>query len=136
MLEVKKSKVSNIIMPIKYSRLSHNSLDKSDSTSKKIGEADWELAKKLCKAGSSHRKFMRQIHVIALVHAPWKWWKEYATYKIGTTENSSSMMHTLVDDYLDVDDFCFEKPTQARLNMIENVNAVLDKYYNAKSKAR
>lgn len=74
---------------------------------------------------------MRQIHVLALVHAPWKWWKEYATYKVGTTENSSSMMHTLVDDYLEVDDFCFEEITTARLRMIDNANTVLDKYYNA-----
>lgn len=133
MLEVRKSKISNIIMPIKYCRLSHDSLEKSDSTPDKLGEADLQLAKNLCKSGSSHRKFMRQIHVLALVHGPWKWWKEYATYKIGTTENSSSMMHTLVDDYLEIDDFCFEEITPARIRMIDNANIVLDQYYKTEN---
>jgi hypothetical protein len=131
MLKVKNEWVSNIPVPIKYARLSHKSLDKSDSTEDKLGENDFTLAKNLCKSGSSHRKFMRQIHVLALVEAPWKWWKEYATYKVGTTENSSSMMHTLIDGYFDENDFCFERMTPARQNMIDNANEVLDKYNDA-----
>lgn len=131
MLKVKEEWVSNIPMPIKYARLSHKSLDKSDSTETELGEKDLDLAKRLCRAGSSHRKFMRQIHVLALVEAPWKWWKEYATYKIATTENSSSMMHTLVDHELTPDDFCWEQITEGRLNMLENANEVLRKYNEA-----
>ncbi|MFW6282159.1 MAG: hypothetical protein ACOC1O_05145 [bacterium] len=136
MLKVKKEWVSNIPMPVKYARLSHDSIDKSDSTEDKLGEADLRLAKKLCKAGSSHRKFMRQIHVLALVEAPWKWWKEYATYKIGTTENSSSMMHTLIDHELTEDDFCFERMTLARQKMIDNANNVLKRYKEAPKESR
>jgi len=131
MLKVKNEWVSNIVQPIKYSRLSHASLDKSDSTDEKLGKADLDLAKRLCKAGSSHRKFMRQIHVLALVEAPWKWWKEYATYKIGTTENSSSMMHTLEDHELTPDDFSWEQITEGRLDMLDNANRVLKKFNNA-----
>ena len=47
-----------------------------------IGEADMKLAKRLIKAGSSDRKFLRMIHVQANVTAPLYWWKEYDTYKI------------------------------------------------------
>lgn len=131
MLKVKNEWVSNIPVPIKYARLSHDSVQKSDSTEDELGEKDLDLAKKLCRAGSSHRKFMRQIHVLALVEAPWKWWKEYATYKVGTTENSSSMMHTLIDHELTADDFCFERVTLARQKMIDNINNVLRKYKEA-----
>jgi len=134
MLKVKKEWVSNIPMTIKYARLSHQSVEKSDSTEQKLGEADLNLAKKLCKAGSSHRKFMRQIHVLALVEAPWKFFKEYATYKIGTTENSSSMMHTLTDRELTEDDFSWERKTLAREKMLDNANNILRKYKNAPEK--
>ncbi|MGN0905854.1 MAG: hypothetical protein ACI4NM_01795, partial [Bullifex sp.] len=60
-----------------------------------IGETDMKLAKNLIKAGSSDRKFMRMLHVQADVTAPLYWWKEYDTYKVATTTNSTSTMHTL-----------------------------------------
>lgn len=58
-----------------------------------IGPADMELAKKLIKAGPEHRKFLRMIHVQADVVAPSYFMSELDTYKIGTTRNSSSLMH-------------------------------------------
>lgn len=58
-----------------------------------IGKADMELCKKLIKAGSEHRKFLRFIHVQADVVAPRYWISELVTYKIGTTMNSSSLQH-------------------------------------------
>ena len=131
MLKVSDWEVSDIIRPIYYARLSHDSLDKSDSTRNQLGDKDKQLALKLCRAGSSHRKFMRQIHVTALVEAPLKHWKEYSTYKISTTENSSSMMHTLTDRKLTPEDFCWERETEARLKMMDNANEVLEKYWNA-----
>ena len=53
-----------------------------------IGKEDMKLCKRLIKAGSADRKFMRMIHVQADVTAPLYWWKEYDTYKVGTTSNS------------------------------------------------
>lgn len=58
-----------------------------------IGDKDMELAKKLIRAGSEHRKFLRMIHVQADVVAPAYWISELSTYKIGTTMNSSSLQH-------------------------------------------
>jgi len=60
-----------------------------------IGEADLTLAKKLIAGGTEHRKFLRQIFVSVDITAPLYWWSEFDTYKIGTTANSTSTMHTL-----------------------------------------
>ena len=60
-----------------------------------IGENDKDLAKKLIKSGTSHRKFCRQIFISAEVTAPLYWWKQFDTYKVGVTANSESTMHTL-----------------------------------------
>ena len=76
-----------------------------------IGDNDLALAQKLIRAGSEHRKFMRQIFVCVDITAPLYWWKEFDTYKVGTVANSTSTMHKLantpitlgcfeIDDYL------------------------------------
>jgi len=72
----------------------------------KIGEEDLKLAQKLIKAGSEHRKFMRQIFVSVDITAALFWWKEMSTYKIGTTANSTSTMHKLANTQITID--CFE----------------------------
>ena len=73
-----------------------------------IGKKDMELAKRLIKAGSPDRKFMRMIHVQADVTAPLYWWKEYDTYKVGTVANSCSAMHTIHKKEFTLDDFSKE----------------------------
>ena len=60
-----------------------------------LGPNDLELAQKLIIAGSEHCKFMRQIFISVDITAPLYWWKEFDTYKIGTTANSTSTMHKL-----------------------------------------
>ena len=62
-----------------------------------IGENDLALAQRLIAGGSEHRKFMRQIFVSVDITAPQYWWKEFDTYKVGTTANSTSTMHTLTN---------------------------------------
>ena len=62
-----------------------NSWDKSDSeffgdSDFKIGPNDLDLMKRLTKAGSDHRKFLRMIAVYMDITAPLYWWKEYDTY--------------------------------------------------------
>lgn len=73
-----------------------------------MGDADMDLAKRLIKAGSPDRKFLRMIHVQADVTAPLYWWKEYDTYKVGTVANSCSTMHTIHKRDLTLDDFSYE----------------------------
>lgn len=71
-----------------------------------LGENDLQLMQKLIKAGSEHRKFMRQIFVSVDITAGLFWWKEFETYKIGTTANSCSTMHKLADTPITLE--CFE----------------------------
>ena len=70
-----------------------------------VGENDKILARKLIDAGPSHRKFMRQIFVSMDIMAPLYWWKEFDTYKVGTTANSCSTMHTITNREFTIDDF-------------------------------
>ena len=75
-----------------------------------IGKNDLELMQKLIRAGSVHRKFMRQIFVSVDITAPLYWWKEFDTYKVGTVANSTSTMHKLAStpitrDCFEMDDF-------------------------------
>lgn len=71
-----------------------------------IGQNDLELAQKLIRAGSVHRKFLRQIFVSVDITAPIYWWKEFDTYKVGTVANSTSTMHKLATTPITLD--CFE----------------------------
>lgn len=71
-----------------------------------IGQNDLALAQSLIKAGSEHRKFMRQIFVSVDITAPLYWWKEFDTYKVGTVANSTSTMQKLASTPITMD--CFE----------------------------
>ena len=72
----------------------------------RIGAADLDLAQRLIKGGSEHRKFLRQIMVCVDITAPLYWWKEFDTYKVGTTANSTSTMHKLANTPITIS--CFE----------------------------
>lgn len=71
-----------------------------------IGPNDMKLAQTLIRAGNEHRKFMRQIFVSVDITAPLYWWKEFDTYKVGTTANSTSTMHKLATTPITLE--CFE----------------------------
>ena len=74
-----------------------------------VGENDKALARKLIDAGPSHRKFMRQIFVSMNIKAPLYWWKDFDTYKVGTTANSCSTMHIITNKEFTIDDFSHDK---------------------------
>jgi hypothetical protein len=71
-----------------------------------IGPNDMDLARRLIVGGSEHRKFLRQIMVSVDITAPLYWWKEFDTYKVGTTANSTSTMHKLASTPITLE--CFE----------------------------
>ncbi len=91
-----------------------------------IGENDMKLASTLVKAGTEHRKFTRMIHIQMDITAPMFWWAEFDTYKIGTTRNSCSKMHTIHIKPFELDDFahecCIEIPI-AHDALINTINA-------------
>ena len=83
-----------------------------------LGYEDLRLAQKLVKAGPEHAKFMRQIMVSVDITAPLFFWKEFDTYKVGTTANSTSTMHKLASTRITRD--CFETdPSEDRLQLID-----------------
>lgn len=97
-----------------------------------LGDKDLELMQKLIKAGPEHRKFLRQMWLGLRITAPLYWWKEFDTYKIGTTSNSCSTMHTLMDKPFTMDMFSIEmldKAMQDRFWSIVNLLEVLRKTY-------
>ena len=73
-----------------------------------IGDNDLDLMKRLSKAGTDHRKFMRMITVYCDITAPLYWWKEFDTYKVGTVANSCSTMHKIQAKRFEREDFSVE----------------------------
>ena len=102
----------------------YESLDSIECDNKShfiIGEADMKLCKNLIKAGSPDRKFLRMIHVQADVTAPLYWWKEFSTYKVGTTTNSCSTMHTIHKKEFTIDDFSNEHLMTGGIECLEHL---------------
>jgi len=90
-----------------------NSWEKGDSHYNEfgsfiLGPNDLSLATRLCKAGTDHRKFIRQIMVSMDITAPLYWWKEFDTYKVGTVANSCSTMHKIQAKEFTFSDFSCE----------------------------
>lgn len=101
----------------------------SDKDEFHIGECDMNLAKKLIKAGSDHRKFLRQIFISFDLTMPEYFWKQYHTYKVSTTENSTSQMHTLGNRLLTKDDFILDNEDDIDLTKI---NELISQWMNNK----
>ena len=89
-----------------------------------IGNNDLDLMKRLCNAGTDHRKFMRMITVYMDITAPLYWWKEFDTYKVGTVANSCSTMHKIADKEFTLEDFSCEKLITREQPLVEGVDAV------------
>ena len=102
-----------------------------------IGENDLDLAQRLIKSGSEHRKFMRQIFVSVDITGPLYWWKEFDTYKVGTVANSCSTMNKIQAKEFRLEDFSCEHLSVVSLdylrNNIEHLNFIRDVYNDDKS---
>ena len=85
-----------------------------------IGNADYDLLERLCKAGTDHRKFMRMITVYADITAPLFWWKEFDTYKVGTVANSCSTMHKIHEKPFSVNDISCDELMKGNLADVDN----------------
>lgn len=88
-----------------------------------LGPNDVNLMKKLAKAGTDHRKFMRMMPVYVRITAPLYWWKEFDTYKVGTVTNSCSTMHKIQEKKFTIEDFSCEHLENSWLaNLKETIN--------------
>lgn len=169
-------KIENVVLPhekqweavIRGMRNPLNSWDKSDSEECRnafcgdcdgeclphtngfiIGSNDLDLMKRLDKAGTEHRKFMRMITVYVDITAPLYWWKEHDQYKIGTVTNSCSTMHKIAAKEFTLEDFSCEhletisrfdedgeeyKPYMLMKEMIKCLNACRKTFMKTKNK--
>ena len=114
MIKIENSAVMNLEGAIRGARNPLSSWSRIDSSYDTdgnyiLGQNDLDLAKRLCKAGSDHRKFIRQIIVSVDITAPLYWWKEFDTYKVATVANSTSTMHKLHSKPIELDDFRHDK---------------------------
>ena len=104
-----------------------------------VGNNDLDLMKRLVKAGTDHRKFMRMIVVYVDVIAPLYWWKEADTYKVGTVRNSCSTMHKITDKGFTLDDFSHEHlnghSEMILQDVIKALNAEREYYLKSKDKS-
>lgn len=148
-------KIENVVAPsteqweaiIRGCRNPMNSWDKSDSYYPKeyrygdlpsdavdIGDNDLNLMKRLCSAGTDHRKFMRMITVYVDITAPLYWWKEFDTYKVGTVANSCSTMHKIAEKKFEYEDFSTDmlmvSGTEYIMKLIVHLNELREAYLN------
>ena len=92
-----------------------------------IGPKDLDLMKRLFKAGTEHRKYLRMINVTMDITCSLYWWKEFDTYKIGTACNSCSTMHKIHSKEFTIDDFSHEQLDYTSKCMLKDIISVLNK---------
>ena len=144
MLKVERISVMNMENAIRGARNPLNSWARMDSYYDErgnfvLGENDLSLATRLAKAGSDHRKYLRQIFVSMDITAPLYWWKEFDTYKVGTVANSTSTMHKIHAKEFVREDFSIESLTGDSVEAMDALISCLEservKYIETKDKA-
>ena len=143
MLKVERISVMNLENAMRGARNPLNSWARSDSYYDEngqyiLGENDLGLAKRLARAGSDHRKYLRQIFISVDVTAPMYWWKEYDTYKVATVANSTCTMHKIHSKEFSRDDFSLDKLDEDSVAFFDTIIAKLEelrlKYTETKDK--
>lgn len=146
MLKVENLKTFNWEGALRGMRNPMNSWAKSDSTFDEngnfinIGENDLRLMKTLFKAGTEHRKYLRQIFVSMDITAPLYWISELDTYKVGTVRNSCSFMHKGVSKPFEITDFSTHDvlrdgtPTDVKTwkAIVDTLNQLREEYLDTK----
>lgn len=133
--------VSHMAHALRGMRNAMSGWDKSDTRDNDgwlvvVGKSDRELAHRLIKAGAPHRKFMRQISVIVdICKMPAYFMHEFATYKVGTTADSSSTMHKITSRPLTLGDFEAPETELEKLQLeqvVRSLNIARDYYLRDK----
>lgn len=131
MIRIERTSVMNMENAIRGARNPMNSWARMDSGYDEngnfvLGANDLDLAKRLARAGSDHRKFLRQIFVSVDITAPLYWWKEFDTYKVGTVANSCSTMHRVHSKTFTRDDFSHDRLDEGGLAALDALIAYLE----------
>ena len=143
MITLERTSVMNFENAIRGARNPLNSWNRMDSYYDEngqyvLGPNDLGLAMRLRKAGSAHRKYIRQIFVSVDITAPLYWWKEYDTYKVATVANSTSTMHKIASKPFSMDDFSCDHMTPATKEfmqtIVDKLEAIRLQYLETKNK--
>ena len=121
MIKVEFGEVWGFCHALRGMRNPMNSWERSDSDLCRgmIGKNDADLMRRLYNGGSVHRKFLRQIFISMDIIAPLYWWKEFDTYKVGTTANSCSTMHKIHAKPFELDDFSWDQLLNTGCDLFE-----------------
>ena len=143
MIKLERTSVMNLENAMRGARNPMNSWGRMDSSYDEdgnfcLGPNDLDLGRRLRKAGSDHRKFIRQIFVSVDITAPLYWWKEYDTYKVATVANSTSTMHKIHSKAFELDDFSHDHLTKDSLEfmgvIIDRLESIRQKFVAEKQK--
>ena len=131
MIKIERTSVMNFENAMRGARNPLNSWARYDSEFDEngdfvFGENDLSLAKRLCSAGTDHRKFIRMIFVSVDITAPLYWWKEYDTYKVGTVANSTSTMHKITSKPFELSDFSVDHMNDEGIRAMEKLIETLE----------
>lgn len=131
MIKIERTSVMNFDNAMRGARNPLNSWARYDSEFDEngdfvFGENDLSLAKRLCSAGTDHRKFIRMIFVSVDITAPLYWWKEYDTYKVGTVANSTSTMHKITSKPFELSDFSVDHMNDEGIKAMEKLIETLE----------
>ena len=144
MIKLERTSVMNLENAMRGARNPMNSWNRMDSFYDEdgnyvLGPNDLGLAKRLRRAGSDHRKYIRQVFVSVDITAPMYWWKEYDTYKVATVANSTSTMHKIHSKPFELDDFSHDHLTPESEDYMQTIVDQLEKirlkYVETKDKA-
>ncbi len=131
MIKIERTSVMNFDNAMRGARNPLNSWARYDSEFDEngdfvFGENDLSLAKRLCSAGTDHRKFIRMIFVSVDITAPLYWWKEYDTYKVVTVANSTSTMHKITSKPFELSDFSVDHMNDEGIRAMEKLIETLE----------
>lgn len=88
------------------------------------------VAEKLAPKDGGHNKFLESIAVWIHIKAPRYWWQEFDTYRVGTTKQSESTIHTIAKKPLTQDDFAWPVLPE----MVDYINELIEQYNTAEDK--
>ena len=82
------------------------------------------IANKLAPKDGGHNKFLESMVVWVAINAPRYWWAEADTYRVGTTKQSESTIHTICRTFLSQENFEYN----IFPDTITNLNITIKKY--------
>lgn len=132
---------SNIIpllgLGLSYGKSSGKNFSKiieNPSEYKELLDYLYNVSLKLKDLDGGENKFLRQLTVCIDVEMPLYWWKECDTYKIGTTAQSESTMHSITNKPFILEQFEIDSMSDFGIrllaNTIDKLNEIRNLYIN------